>query len=80
MPSSSLRGASHESTSRNMDHGQVGRPVPMFSFHCWSDSHVSIPPLIPVVTGASEGIGRGYALEVSMTSLCVAVSLVTHMI
>ena len=50
------------------------------SFHCWSDSHVSIPPLIPVVTGASEGIGRGYALEVSMTSLCVAVSSVTHMI
>ena len=63
-----------------MDHGQAGRPVPMFSFHCWSDSHVSIPPLIPVVTGASEGIGRGYALEVSMTSLCVAVSSVTHMI
>ena len=48
------------------------------SFHCQSDSHVSIPPLIPVVTGASEGIGRGYALEVSMTSLCVAVSSVTH--
>ena len=73
MPSSSLRGASHESTSGNMDHGQVGRPVPMFSFHCWSDSHISIPPPFPVVTGASEGIGRGYALEVSMTSLCVAV-------
>ena len=50
------------------------------SFHCWSDFHVSIPSLIPVVTGASEGIGRGYALEVSMTSLCVAVSSVTHMI
>ena len=43
--------------------------IPMFPFH-----------LIPVVTGASEGIGRGYALEVSMTSLCVAVSSVTHMI
>ena len=80
MPSSSLHVASHESTLRNMDHGQVSRPVLMFSFHCWSDSHVSIPPPIPVVTGASEGIGRGYALEVSMTSLCVAVSSVTHMI
>ena len=84
VPSSSLRGASHKSTSRNMDHGQVGRAgrqaSSMFSFHCWSDSHVSIPPAIPVVTGASEGIGRGYALEVSMTSLCVAVSSVTHMI
>ena len=80
MPSSLLRGVSHESTSRNTDHGQVGRPVPMFSFHSCSDSHVSMPPLIPVVTGASEGIGRGYALEVSMTSLCVAVSSVTHMI
>ena len=80
MPISSLRGASHKSTSRNMDRGQVSRPVPMFSFHYWFDSHVSIPPLIPVVTGASEGIGRGYALEVSMTSLCVAVSSVTHMI
>ena len=54
--------------------------IPMFPFYCWSDSHVSIPPLVPVVTGASEGIGRGYALEVSMTSLCVAVSSVTHMI
>ena len=80
MPSFSLRWASHESTSRNMDHGQVSRPVPMFLFHYWSDSHVSILPLISVVTGASEGIGRGYALEVSMTSLCVAVSSVTHMI
>ena len=55
-------------------------PIPTFPFHCWYDSHVSIPPLIPVVTGASEGIGRGYALEVSMISLCVAVSSVTHMI
>ena len=77
MPSSSLRGASHESTSRNMDHGQVGRPVPMFPFHCWSDSHVSIPPLIPVVTGASEGIGRGYALEVHHCVCCCVVSY-TH--
>ena len=51
-----------------------------YSTSAWSDSHGSIPPPIPVVTGASEGIGRGYALEVSMTSLCVAVSLVTHMI
>ena len=33
---------------------------------CWSDFHVPIP----VVTGASDGIGRGYALEVSITSSC----------
>ena len=77
MPSSSLRGASHKSTSRNMDHGQVGRSVPMFPFHWWSDSHVSIPPLIPVVTGASEGIGRGYALEVHHCVCCCVVSY-TH--
>ena len=77
MPSSSLRGASHESTSRNMDHGQVGRPDPACAFHCWSDSHVSIPPLIPVVTGASEGIGRGYALEVHHCVCCCVISC-TH--
>ena len=61
--------------------GRWAGQFPCFhSTAAWSDSHVSIPSLIPVVTGASEGIGRGYALEVSMTSLCVAVSSVTHMI
>ena len=42
----------------------------MFLFHF---SHTTSP--IPVVTGASEGIGRGYTLEVSITSLCCCSSI-----
>ena len=42
-------------------------------FCCLSLSHtlslpLSLPPSSPVVTGASEGIGRGYALEVGVNS------------
>ena len=55
----------------------MGRWVGLFPFHCWSDPHVSIPPLILVVTGASEGIGRGYALEVHHCVCCCVVSY-TH--
>ena len=40
MPSSSLRGASHESTSRNMDHGQVGRPVVIGMYY--SESEITL--------------------------------------
>ena len=44
-------------------------PIPMCSFCYWS--HCLFPVLsIAVVTGASEGIGRGYALEVSVASSC----------
>ena len=62
MPSSSPPGASPEPTSRSMASGQVS-PSHSHVFYI----RISIP-LFPfsVVTGGSEGIGRGYALEVGI--------------
>ena len=53
----------------NLFHSNVSL-IPMCLFCYWS--HSLFP--IAVVTGASEGIGRGYALEVSASSCCCAVS------
>ena len=42
--------------------------IPMFSFCCWFISMLAFH-FIQVVTGASEGIGKGYALEVGILLL-----------